>query len=126
MITESYDEAFYILYSLSASIDLKVNEQIILFRPKSNGWSVILPRKRIVTARQIKKLIEKYNPKLDYSLKLNPSSLVITWSGDSLVRFRKRGFSVNCYGISTSENTYNFYKELTRDILKMYEPDIKL
>lgn len=126
MITESYDEAFYILYSLSTPIDLKVNEEAVLFRPERNGWSVILPKRKIVTANEIKRLIEKYNPKLDYSLKLHPSNLVITWSSDPLVRFRKKSFHVNYYGISTPEKTYSFYKELIRDILKMYEPEIKI
>lgn len=126
MITESYDDAFDTVYYSFIPIDLKINEKIVLFRPETNGFSIILPRKRIVTAHQIKGIIEKYNPSMHYSLKLDPSELVLNYDDDVLVRFKKRSFYVNFYGIFAPEKTYEFYKELTKDIIKIYDPRIRI
>ncbi|MDI6799023.1 MAG: hypothetical protein QMD12_03485 [Candidatus Aenigmarchaeota archaeon] len=126
MLTESYEEAFDSIFLLYTSVDLKVNEKTILFRSGTNGYSVIFPRrKRVITAAQIKRIIERYNPKVHYSLKLDPSGSAINWNDSNLVTFKKRSFRVNIYGIGMPKQVYEFYKELTKDLMRIYEQSTK-
>lgn len=127
MLTESYKEAFDTVLFSYIPVDLKINGKIVSFKSEANGYSVIFQkRKRIITTHQIKKIIEKHNPKIHYSLKLSPSDLVIIWVDMPLVEFKKRSFRVNLYGIGKREKVYEFYKELTKDIMKIYDPEIKI